>query len=293
MRVPPRLCAGVPSAHGQPFANGKALFIIRPNVQVAAGPDADLQTFGNPVGNYTWVRLLWWCSLQGCRAAGLCTCRTARCRVQSCLCAHARLQAAPAPHVAHRMCLQNGTAQGYDYNTLYDFETNVRPRSRCCGVHLTLAGPAHPICVPQTFEPVYIHELAFCGGNTLLPDGRAFIVGGIIYTALRPLYTWGADAVRIFDPYNQNYTVRGATPAAGQAALRCSPGGHRLTARPRADRAQDVLLEMVRPALLRGTPGAAPNHARPPRRRYPTVMTNTDGTMLILGGNQAVRSLAP
>ena len=64
--------------------------------------------------------------------------------------------------LARSACPQNGTAQSYDYNTLYNLTDN-------------------------TFEPVYIHELAFCGGNTLLPDGRAFIVGGQCPVALHPL----------------------------------------------------------------------------------------------------------
>ena len=50
--------------------------------------------------------------------------------------------------------LQDGAKQSYDYNTVYNLTDN-------------------------TFEPFYIQELAFCGGNTLLPDGRAFLVGGV------------------------------------------------------------------------------------------------------------------
>ena len=63
------------------------------------------------------------------------------------------------PHISERCLqpvltnagLQNGIT--YDYNTIYNMTDN-------------------------TYEPFYITELAFCGGNTLLPDGRAFIVGG-------------------------------------------------------------------------------------------------------------------
>ncbi|KAK9791838.1 hypothetical protein WJX73_007086 [Symbiochloris irregularis] len=36
----------------------------------------------------------------------------------------------------------------------------------------------------NTFEPFYIKEMAFCGANTLLPDGRAIIAGG----------NWGTDS---------------------------------------------------------------------------------------------------
>ena len=33
------------------------------------------------------------------------------------------------------------------------------------------------------------------------------IIPGIIVSPLRPTFTWGADAVRIFDPYHKNYTT--------------------------------------------------------------------------------------
>lgn len=48
--------------------------------------------------------------------------------------------------------VQRGDA--YEYNTIYNMTDN-------------------------TFEPFYIRELAFCGANTLLPDGRALIAGGM------------------------------------------------------------------------------------------------------------------
>ena len=47
------------------------------------------------------------------------------------------------------------------------------------------------------YEPFYITELAFCGGNALLPNGDAFIVGGetLCWLVSQQSHVWQSASV--------------------------------------------------------------------------------------------------
>lgn len=66
----------------------------------------------------------------------------------------------------------------------------------------------------NTFVPYHVAELPICGGHTLLPDGRAFIVGGQDLNSYRGLINPGMDALRLIDPVTQVYTYIGQMPRA-------------------------------------------------------------------------------
>lgn len=61
----------------------------------------------------------------------------------------------------------------------------------------------------NTFTPFHIAENPFCGAHTLLPDGRAVVVGGDMLQLNPPFLEVGYRTLRIFDPNTQQYRVVG------------------------------------------------------------------------------------
>lgn len=87
----------------------------------------------------------------------------------------------------------------------------------------------------NTYKPFHIPEAPFCGAQTLLPDGRAIIVGGEHINLWYPYLQYGLVAIRIYDPVTQTI---------------------------------ETVAQMDR------------------GRWYPSVMTMSDGNILIVGGGQ-------
>ncbi|KAK9866371.1 hypothetical protein WJX84_008187 [Apatococcus fuscideae] len=54
--------------------------------------------------------------------------------------------------------------------------------------------------ITNTYQPFHITESPFCGAQTLLPDGRAILVGGSHTNLWYPYLQFGGVAVRIYDP---------------------------------------------------------------------------------------------